>query len=86
MIETDSETPKSGSREVRVTLSALRDVVKTIAAEEAAETRAWTRLEPQLVKRPARPAITEIPDILPGAGPTSTEPNAPATSRPGRRK
>lgn len=85
-IESESETSKSGARKTRLTLSALREVVKTIAVEEATETKAWATLEPQLAKRPVLPAITELPDMEPGAGPTSAGPTAPATPRPGRRK
>lgn len=84
-IETEAESSKGGSsRKARLTLSALRDVVKRIVAEEATETQAWSRLEPQLAKRPLLPAITELPDTEAGTGPTSAGPITPNASRPGR--
>jgi len=79
MVESDSES--SGPVRTRVTIEALRGVVKAILTEEAADKRSWAKFEPQLSKRPMLSAVTEIPEPLPGAGPTSTEPTGPAATR-----
>lgn len=85
-IQTAADTAKGAARKTRVTLSALRDVVRKVAAEERAGAGAWARLEPQLARRPTVPAVTELPDMEPGAGPTSAGPSVPATPRPARKR
>ena len=85
-IETEASVPKGRPRKVRVSLGNLRETVKKIEAEDSAERKAWTELEPQLAKRPALPAISEIPDFELGAEPTSVQPSDSATPRPGSRK
>jgi len=84
MMETESETSKSGSREVRVTLAALREAVKAVAEEVTAESRSWARFETELAKRPLLPSITELPDRELGAGPVTASPVD--TARPRSRK
>ena len=86
-IETEPETSKGGrSRQARLTLNTLREVVKTIAAEETAETRAWSRFEPQLAKRPGLPPVTELPHAEQSEGPASTGPVTPDAPRPRRKR
>jgi hypothetical protein len=82
-MEIDARSSK-GRRRIRQTLGAVRDLVKRIGAEEAADARAWERVEPYLAKRPALPSITELPDTGLGTGPLSSEPIAAAPPRPPR--
>ena len=65
---------KGRSSGARVTLNAVRDVVKKVAAETSNHERAWQRMEPQLAKRPDLPAVTEMPDALHGQRPESVGP------------
>jgi hypothetical protein len=86
-IETEPEASKGGaSRKARMTLNSLRDAVKMIGTEETAEMRAWSRLEPQLAKRPSLPPVTELPHEEHRAGPTSAGPVMPDAPRPGRKR
>jgi hypothetical protein len=73
-------------RRVRHTMSAVRDFVKRVGAEETSSARAWEKLEPYLVKRPALSPITELPDAGHGAGPAPSEPIAAALPPRSNRK
>jgi hypothetical protein len=88
VMELDSSATRR--RRVRHTMSAVRDLVKRVGAEETSSARAWEKLEPYLAKRPALPPVTELPDAAHGAGPAPSEPIAPApprtTRKPGRRR
>jgi hypothetical protein len=83
VMELDSSATRR--RRVRQTMSAVRGLVKRVGAEEASSARAWEKLEPYLVKRPALSPITELPDAGHGAGPAPSEPTAAAPPRTSRK-
>jgi hypothetical protein len=60
----------------RVSLKALRDSVRSVAAAEAAEGRAWEKYETALVNRRELPPITEVPEPQSGSGPAPSRPAA----------
>jgi hypothetical protein len=65
----------------RISLKALRDSVRSVAAAEAAEGRAWAKYETALVNRRELPPITEVPEPQPGPGPAPGRPAAGGGSR-----
>jgi len=90
VMELDSSATRR--RRVRQTMSAVRDLVKRVGAEETSSARAWEKLEPYLFTRPALSPISELPDAGHGAGPVPSEPIAatppsasPKPSRPRRK-
>ena len=60
----------------RVSLRALRDSVRSVAAAETAEDRAWAKYETALVNRRELPPITEVPESQFGSGPAPDRPAA----------
>jgi hypothetical protein len=60
----------------RLSLRALRDSIRSVAAAETAEDRAWTKYESALRNRRELPPITEVPEPQFGAGPAPDRPAA----------
>jgi hypothetical protein len=83
VMELDSSATRR--RRVRQTIGAVRELVKRVGAEETSSARAWEKLEPYLVTRPALPPVTELPDAGHGAGPAPSEPIAAAPPRSSRK-
>lgn len=88
-VEVPDETSRTGgTRKARMTVGALREIIKQVGAEEAAQVRDWAKVEPHLARRPTLPAVTELPDARIGGGPASAMPSPPRdlTSRATRKK